>query len=123
LRTEPRAFLDWAKRSGIECPCELEQHVTSTTPVARVNDPAQTPHEVVTKEKPLLTRERDTVLKMLGGMALKKYGYDPQAVRNPGITAIVADLDAAGVHVDVDPVRKWIREAADNLPPEALEDR
>lgn len=77
---------------------------------------------MVTKGKPLLTRERDTVLKMLGGMALKKYGYDPQAVRNPGITAIVADLDAAGVHVDVDTVRKWIREAADNLPPEALED-
>ena len=59
---------------------------------------------------------------MLGGMALAKYGYDPKAARNPAVTAIVADLDAAGVHVDADTVRKWIKEAAENMPPEALED-
>ena len=125
LRTEPRVFLEWAKRTGIAYSCELDEHVRSTavgTQTAAIIDPAETRHEAVTKEKPLLTRERDTVLKMLGGMALGKYGYDPKATRNTAITAIGDDLDAAGVHVDADTIRKWMREAADNLPREALED-
>jgi hypothetical protein len=126
LRTEPSTFFDWAKRTGIEYPSELEEQVMSTTRATRaeaVTEPPQAPPQnVVSKEKPLLTRERDTVLKMLGGMAVMKYGYDPKAVRNTAISAIVDDLDAAGVHVDTDTVRKWIREAADNMPPEAFED-
>jgi hypothetical protein len=124
-RIEPPIFLEWAKRIGIEYPYELGEKVMSTTRATRaeaVADPPQAPPQKITKQKPLSVRERDTVLKMLGGIALKRYGYNPKAVRNAAITAIVADLDAAGVHVDADTVRKWIREAADNMPPEAFED-
>ena len=63
LRTEPRAFLEWAKRTGIAYPCGLEEHVESATRAVRtevLGDPAQTSLRGVTIEKPLLTRERDT---------------------------------------------------------------
>jgi hypothetical protein len=96
-RTEPRIFLAWAKRTNIEYPSELQEQVMSEA----VTDPPQDPPQnVVPKEKPLLVRERDTVLKMLGGIAFEKYGYDPKALRNAAITKIADDLDAAGVHVD-----------------------
>src|SRR5512132_1732264 len=46
LGTEPRAFLEWAKRTGIEYPSELEEQVMSTTRARRteaVTDPSQAP--------------------------------------------------------------------------------
>ena len=62
------------------------EHVASTDSAHKQKqrvDPAQTSLEQgIPSEKPLLTRERDTVLKMLSGMALAKYGYDPKATRD-----------------------------------------
>ena len=66
LRTEPRAFLGWAKRMQIEYPSEFEEQLTAMARSLQTEvlaEPPQGPTEkVITKEKPLLTRERDTVL-------------------------------------------------------------
>ena len=74
-------------------------------------------------EKPLLTRERDTALKLIIGMAVKGYGYDPTAKRSDKISEIVGDLASAGISLDDDTVRKWLREAADLLPREGLDNK
>jgi septal ring factor EnvC (AmiA/AmiB activator) len=68
------------------------------------------------KEKPLSTRQRETALKLIIGMAVTRYGYDPSVKRSDKISEIVNDLDSAGVSLDDDTVRKWLREAADQLP-------
>jgi hypothetical protein len=69
-------------------------------------------------EKPLVTRVRDSLLKLIIGMAVKGYGYDPKAKRSDKITDIAGDLDSLGLSLDGDTIRKWLREAADLLPHE-----
>lgn len=69
-----------------------------------------------TKEKPLITRERDTLLKMIIGMAVKGYAYDPNAKKSSSIKDISDDLASLGISLDADTVRKWVKEAAEILP-------
>jgi hypothetical protein len=77
---------------------------------ARENAPA-------TSEKSLSTRERDSLLKLIIGMAVVGYGYDPTAARSEQPAEITSDLAAAGVPLDVDTVRKWLKQAVELLPP------
>jgi hypothetical protein len=67
-------------------------------------------------EKALSTRERDSLLKLVIGMAVGGYGHDPKAKRSGQCAAIADDLAKTGVPLDVDTVRKWLREASDLLP-------
>jgi len=50
-------------------------------------------------------------------MAVKGYVYDPKAARSDSVAEIVKDLALVGVPLDDDTVRKWLREAAELLPP------
>jgi len=50
-------------------------------------------------------------------MAVAAYAYDSKAGRSDRPTEIAGDLERAGVPLDVDTVRKWLREAAELLPP------
>jgi hypothetical protein len=56
-------------------------------------------------------------LKVVIGMAVGGYSYDPKAGRSDRPTEIAGDLERAGVPLDVDTVRKWLRESAELLPP------
>ena len=67
-------------------------------------------------EKSLTTRERDSLLKLVIGMAVGGYSYDATAFRSEHPAEIANDLAIAGVPLDVDTVRKWLKEAADLLP-------
>jgi hypothetical protein len=68
-------------------------------------------------EKGMGARERDSLLKLVIGMAVAAYAYDPKAARSDRPTEIAGDLERNGVPLDVDTVRKWLREAAELLPP------
>jgi hypothetical protein len=126
-RIEPRLFLDWAKRNGIDRPVELERQVIAVCGARNAEVIASAPppssQEAPQGEKPLLTRERDTALKLIIGMAVAKYGFDPQASRGSTIPAIIHDLDSLGIPLDPKTVRKWLMEGADVLPRELDEDR
>jgi hypothetical protein len=67
-------------------------------------------------EKQLGARERESLLKLVIGMAVGGYGYNSTARRSEQTTAIADDLSRAGVPLDADTVRKWLREAAELLP-------
>jgi len=73
------------------------------------------------REKPLATRERDSLLKLVVGMAMGGYGYDPDASRSEQPAAIATDLATNGVSLDVDTVRKWLKQASELLPPKKAE--
>jgi hypothetical protein len=68
-------------------------------------------------EQGVSARERDSLLKLIIGMAVAGYVYDPNARRSDKPVEIADDLARAGVPLDVDTVRKWLREAAELLPP------
>jgi hypothetical protein len=74
-------------------------------------------------DQPLPTRVRGTLLKLIIGMAVKGYGYDRKAKRSDEISEIVDDLNSVGVSLEADTVRKWLREAADLLPREGLDNK
>lgn len=71
----------------------------------------------------LNTKEKESLLKLVIGMAVAAYRYNPQAARSDIPTEIVNDLIRAGVPLDADTVRKFLRLGAKLLPPEALDDR
>ena len=65
----------------------------------------------------LSTRERDTLLKLIIGMAVQGYKYDPTAARSPVPKEITDDLSALGISIDGDTVRKYLKEAMQKVLP------
>jgi hypothetical protein len=137
---KPRRFLAWAREKGYAVPKELEELVNRFHPMAvsqtppatlaeltqerdslreRVAELEQATQEAPEKEKPLLTKQRQSALKLIIGMAIKGYQYDPAAVRNDAIRKISRDLESVGVELHPDTVRNWLREAEEVLPSKA----
>lgn len=54
--------------------------------------------------------------KIIIGMAIGGYGYNPQEKRSEIPRQIVEDIERSGLSIDVDTVRKWLRESAEILP-------
>jgi hypothetical protein len=71
--------------------------------------------------KPLSARERDSLLKLVIGMAVNGYGFQPRAARSPAPSDVAGDLVQLGIGLDVDTVRKYLKEGAELLPPDAVE--
>jgi hypothetical protein len=65
----------------------------------------------------LSTVERNSLHKLVIGMAVAAYRFDPAADKSRVIPEIVADLEAVGISLSDDTVRKYLREAAEHLPP------
>lgn len=74
-------------------------------------------------EKLLETRERQTLLKMVIGMAIDGYGYDPKANKSPVPKEIADALILKGIAVSDDTVRKRLNEGKELLPPDFDSDR
>jgi hypothetical protein len=58
------------------------------------------------------SRERDTLLKLVIGMAVAGYSYAPTAARSEVPAEIASDLAKQGISVTDDTVRKWLKTAA-----------
>ena len=64
----------------------------------------------------LTTRERDSLLRNLYGMACAaSYRFDPLPDRNEATATIASATAAAGCEVDADTVRKYLKKAADRF--------
>ncbi len=62
-------------------------------------------------------RERGSMLKLIAGLVVAAYGAKPVRKRSEIPAELASDLEKAGVPLDVDTVRKYLKEAADILPP------
>lgn len=56
-------------------------------------------------------REKGSLLKLILGMAIKGYSFDPKATRSTQVQEIADDLLTLGLSLDVDTVRKYLNEA------------
>lgn len=72
-------------------------------------------------EKPMHAKERESLLKLIIGMAIKGYGHDPKAARSTTAKEIANDLALAGISLDEDTVRKYLAEARELLPGDETE--
>lgn len=68
------------------------------------------------KEKPVSTRTRNNMLKMIIGMAMKGYGYALFATKSNTVTEIEKDLGDLGIPVGDDTIRNYLTEAVTLLP-------
>lgn len=75
---------------------------------------ASTP--VAGTEKALSTRERDTLYKIIIGLAMDGHGYRPGDKRSTVAREVSAKLSELGIAVSDDTVRKYIKEAEQLLP-------
>ncbi|WP_425409672.1 hypothetical protein [Hyphococcus sp.] len=64
----------------------------------------------------LKPKERDSLLKLIIGMAVEQYGYVPESSRTHATANIETDLRTVGVPLDNGTIRKWLREGAELLP-------
>jgi hypothetical protein len=74
-------------------------------------------------ERPLATTERNTLLKLVLGMALGSYRYDHKAAKSSTTKEIVDDLASNGINIDDGTVRKYLKEAANVFLPASSKTR
>lgn len=111
LYEEAKALADTLgqhRRDALQRQAELQTEVAVLT--ARVEElkAPQAPSEA-----PLGTRERETMLKIIIGMAIDGYGYQPNAARSPIPGQLSGLLLTHGIEVSDDTIRKYLNEAKD----------
>jgi hypothetical protein len=77
----------------------------------------------VDPDRPLHTKERDSLLKIAIGLAVRGYGYDPAENRSPAVNQMIDDMADAGISLSVDTLRKFLRAGSEFLPSERGEER
>jgi hypothetical protein len=124
--TSPAEFIRWAERTGIDLPRQLLDAVRAaagriedwrslTVERDELRERVSRLQQEAAKEKPLSTRERQTLLKIVLGQAIKGYAYKPDQSRNVAPREIADDLASLGIPIDEDTVRKWLRIADDEV--------
>jgi hypothetical protein len=108
----PAAFIKWARSMRVEFHPDWWSAIKDNPVPAEpeVKAPAPAPE--------LAVREQESLLKMVIGMAIGGYSWNPRAARNSATTDIADDLARAGVPLDADTVRKWLKKGAELLPGE-----
>jgi len=122
----PIDFVQWARAHDIGLPAALHAVLPSLGPAedwkaahaqeVESHNATRAELDRISADKALSQRERSSCLKLIIGMAVKKYRYDPAAARGPAPSNIMNDLHELGIDIDVDTVRKWLKEAAEELP-------
>lgn len=107
----PTEILKWAEHTGIEAPQALVEAVRVQGRTL-IETRAQSDGE----EKPLGERERNTLLRMIIGMAIGGYGYDPEAGKSDVAPTIFKDLDKLGLEGTEQTIRNKLRDASQLLP-------
>lgn len=113
--TPPSAFVEWSQENDLSFPQQLAEKVKAR--MKKTDATVPTPSAPAKpKANELKTREKDTLLKLVIGMAVAGYRYDPKATKNQAVTDITDDLAKLGLSLDADTVRRWLKEAASMLP-------
>jgi hypothetical protein len=103
-----------AANTSFKAAYELEM---TTAIQSRPDDVIDAATERWLDDKPMATRERNTLLKLVIGMAVKGYTHDPVAKKSTAPKEIADDLAELGISIDPDTVRKYLKEAANTVLP------
>jgi len=95
----------WFARNNFQSKYDFVREPIETTPASRA--------EV---NLPVGDQERRSLYKLVIGMAMDGYKYNPTAKRNDATSEIANGLQELGIGLDVDTVRNWLQRAAAVLP-------
>lgn len=65
-----------------------------------------------------LQRSIGSLVKLVGGMAIAAYGFNPHERRSSVVKQIQSDLDLKGIELDEDTIRKWLKEGGKIVKPQ-----
>lgn len=109
LSQTPMNFCEWATQLKLEVPSALFEAVNqihgTKFKAVRLHKPARSQAD---DDDP---REIATLRKLVIGMAVRGYGYDPKAQRSSVPTEIQGDLDQLGITLDKATILKHLRES------------
>ena len=104
----PQAFYEKIKAAGIEIHPLFEEVLARPVPDAGSTE---------TPTSDIKTIEVDSLFKLIAGMAVEQYGFDPTASRSSAIQNICSDLDGLGISLDPKTVRKWVKKSCEFIDP------
>lgn len=133
-RVAPTEFLDWCQRRHIEVPNGLkaavenrssrEQTSCAAMQAAEMADlratNARLREELAAALADIDTNSRESLIRLVAGMAISKYGYDLSKGKNKAVAMIESDLSKLGIGLHPDTIRKWIKMGAEVVPGNAL---
>jgi gas vesicle protein len=125
-------LLEWGKEQhgkGLEAGKSMAEQVLSdmgqivserNQTIAELNEKiaelqANTDRPPVVAKDVLNPKSRLSLLKLVLGMAIDGYGFDPRESKSPFAKETVDRLAALGITIDEDTVRRWLREAAEEV--------
>ncbi|MFN0023005.1 MAG: hypothetical protein ACKVS5_03820 [Parvularculaceae bacterium] len=117
----PTEIIEWALHAKVDPPDALVDAVraqgrTLIEERARRDDKRAGASAAGDDVKPLGERERNTLLRMIIGMAIRGYSYDPDAKRSEVPKEIADDLGALGLDCSDQTVREKLKGAREHLP-------
>jgi hypothetical protein len=115
----PTEIIEWALHANVNPPKALVDAVRAQGPTlieTRTAARGGAEYEALKQEKPLGERERSTLLRIIIGMAIRGYSYDPEAARSDIPKAITDDLSELGLECSGQTVREKLKEARAFLP-------
>lgn len=106
----PLEFAKWAAEFQLDVPDDLHRAVMQITGQSYPIPAWKAASPVPAKE--LEGRERESLLRLTIGMAIKGYSYDPSAQRSDIPNLIRSDLHLLGLDLHPETIRLYLREAA-----------
>jgi hypothetical protein len=95
-------FASWTISIGWKVPAEF----------AALATPTKSDSRAAVDPDALEGKGRSSALKLILGLALGGYGYDPTAAKSGKVKEICDDLHRHGIELGDDAVRRWLTEAA-----------
>lgn len=99
-RVKPGDCMQWAKARGYKVPKSLSDLAISPVPAKKQG------------RDELSGKERMTAYKLVLGMAMAAFGFDPTANKSDTANRISAALQTVGIRLTDETVHKWLRAAA-----------
>jgi hypothetical protein len=109
----PAEFIEWADVTGVAVPQELRVAVNNYEVTWNSNFGPDKGRDERKRRPETEEREKNTLLKMVAGMAIRGYKFNPRASRSPVPGEIADDVRSLGLEISDDTVRKWLHQAAD----------
>lgn len=110
MHLSTRRLYQWINETGLEVHPGFKAALDKRFGVA--SEPAP--------PKEMTDAEKVSLLKIIAGMAIEQYAYDPGAQRSDAIRNISDDLERLGISLDRKTIRKWLKEACELVDPEYL---
>ena len=118
----PSALVDWAKLWSVDVHPDLiaaviavKAHRTAIEVIPPVPSSEKEGAEPVEETPPLASRERQTYQRILIGMAVRGYCYDPSSSRSEKPKEIASDIRSLDLEMSDETVRKKLRVSAELL--------